>query len=426
MWRLASIATVALGATLAGVSGPATRITQSTSTPPPPTARDAAAASEGELRELDIAWFSARAKRDPTGALDLAKLGALYLERGRASGDPRDAILAERAARRSLKNRGTRNVAALQLLQSSLLAQHRFAEALALAKTAMAADPDNAAQRAAVGEIEMELGQYDSARVSFTDLRYEPGDPSIAPRLARWAELRGDTAQARRLLADALRNVRRSSNAPREQVAWYWLRVGDVELRAGRWNAADSAYLRGLQSHPDDYRLLSALARSALHQRNPRRAVFLGEKAIGMTLDPATLGTLSEAWAAVGDTAKSNEYADALDVSVRSQPGEYHRAWSLFLLDHGRRVSEVARRVREELRGRQDVYAYDLHAWALHHQGRDREARVTMARALSLGTKDALLFRHAAVIDASLGHMETARAYSRQARALDPGLADVP
>ena len=359
--------------------------------------------SDGELRELDIVYLLGRIERDPTGGLDLARLGALYLARGRESGDPRDAELAEQAARRSLRNRATRNGEAAQVLQAALLSQHRFDEALVLAKAARDEDPENAALRAAVGDIQMELGQYDSARVSFSNLHTTLGDLNVAPRLARWAELNGQTDRARTLLAAALASAKHQTGVPRERLAWHWMRVGDLELRAARFVAADSAYRAGLAVRPDDYRLLSAVAHSALRQHNWRRAITFGERAIAITLDPATLGTLSDAYAALGDSAKAADYARVLDVVVLKQPGAYHRAWSLFLLDHDRHVATVARKVREEMRTRRDIYAWDLLAWSLHKQGRDSAAAVAMANALVLGTHDAQLFQHAAIIEQARG-----------------------
>lgn len=376
--------------------------------------------SDAEIRELDIAYFQGRADRDPTGGSDLAHLGALYLARARESGDPRDVLLAETAARSSIRNRPGRNSGAASVLQSSLLAQHRFAEALVLAKSARDAEPDNAPLRAAVGEIEMELGQYDSARVSFAGLHAALGDLAIAPRLARWAEIEGQPDRARRLLAAALATAQRESALPREQLAWYWLRVGDVESRTGHPAAADSAYRAGLVAHPGDYRLFSALARSAALQQHWQSAVDIGEQAIAQTLDPATLGTLSDAYAALGDTARSAEYAHVLDVTVLKQPGAYHRAWSLFLLDHGRHVGTVAKKIREELRTRQDVYAYDLLAWSLYKQGRFREAATAMATAMREGTQDAQLFFHAGMIEQALGHQEIARSHLTRALAINP------
>ncbi|MEO8560784.1 MAG: tetratricopeptide repeat protein [bacterium] len=365
--------------------------------------------SDEEIRELDIAFFADRAHRDPTGASDLAHLGALYLARARETGDPRDVLLAEEAARHSLANRASRNSGAASVLQSSLLGQHRFDEALRLAIAARDAEPDKPALRAAVGEIQMELGQYDSARVAFSDLRVALGDLAVAPRLARWAEIQGQPERALRLLRAALATAEREPSLPREQLAWYHLRVGDVELRMGHALAADSAYLAGLAAHPGDYRLLSALSHSALVQRRWRESIVYGEQAIARTLDPATLGTLSDAYAAAGDSAKSDEYAHVLDVAVLKQPGAYHRAWSLFLLDHDRHVATVSRKIREELRTRHDIYAYDLLAWSLHKQGRDREAAGAMRRALAQGTRDPQLLAHAHAIDHALGDTTSER-----------------
>lgn len=365
--------------------------------------------TESEIRELDIKYFQERAARDPTGALDLARLGALYLARARETGDPRDIVLADSVARQSLKNRATHNSAAASVLQAALVGLHRFDQAIVVAKAARDAEPDNQALRAAVGEIEMELGNYDSARVAFTGLRIGRGDLHIAPRLARWAEIQGDTARARRLLAGALTAARAEPSMPSEQLAWYWLRAGDVEMRTGNPVRADSLYRAGLAEHPGDYRLLSALAHNAALQRRWQAAIEFGEEAIAQTLDPATLGTVSDAWLATGDTAKAAEYARVLDVVVLKQPGAYHRAWSLYLLDHNRHVNTVAKKIREEMRTRRDIYAYDLLAWSLHKQGRNREASAAMDKALSQGTKDPQLLRHAAAIANALSNRENAR-----------------
>src|SRR4051794_25815078 len=93
----------------------------------------APALSESEVRDRDIEFYAERVKGDPTGAANLARLASLYLQRSRETGDPRDAIRAEEASRRSIHNRGAHNVAAEQVLSSALLSQHRFNEALRIA-----------------------------------------------------------------------------------------------------------------------------------------------------------------------------------------------------------------------------------------------------------------------------------------------------
>ena len=277
----------------------------------------APALSENEIRDLDIAFYRERSERDPSGATDLAHLASLYLQRSRDAGDPRDALRAEESARRSLANRPSRNDAAAQVLASSLLAQHRFADALVVARHVRDNNPESAPFRAALAEIEMELGQYDSARVEFAALADVPKNRdnlSVAPRLSRWAEIEGRPDEARRLMRHALAIARRQPSLPREQVAWFWLRVGDIELRAGHIAAADSAYQAGLAAHPGDYRVLAALSRFAAQQQRWPDAIKYGDEAIASNLDPATLGVLSDAYAAVGDTAKSRDYAHILEI----------------------------------------------------------------------------------------------------------------
>jgi tetratricopeptide (TPR) repeat protein len=397
----------------------------SSSAPPHPAAVRAASTpmhTEAEIRDLDISFYAARAKHDTTGAADLAHLASLYLQRSRETGDPRDAERAEHAARRSLRNRSARNDQAAQVLASSLLAQHRFAEALVVARAVRDRNPEAAQLRAMVGEIEMELGQYDSARVSFASVRGDWKDLSIAPRLARWAEIEGRVEESRWLLRTSLAAAAREPSMPREQMAWFWLRAGDLELRSGKPARADSAYHAGLAVHPGDYRLLAALARSASTQEHWQQAIAYGEEAVATNLDPATLGLLSDAYAAMGDTAHRDEYARVLDVAVSKQPGAYHRAWSLFLLDHDRHLALVSRKIREELRTRRDVYGYDLLAWSLYKQGRIAQASDAMTHALGEHTRDAQLFYHAGVIARAAGDSVRAAEFLTRAGTINPYL----
>ena len=380
-------------------------------------ARDAA---ERRQIEADIDFFSRRASEDPSGGADLANLAALFLQRGRESGDPEDALRAEQAARRSLRNREQRNGRASVVLASSLLSQHRFRDALTIADTLVASSPETGAYRALRGEVELELGAYAAADTTFRALEWRVREPSIGPRYVRWLELRGQPDSARAVLTRALADASAAGTMNAEQLAWYWLRLGDLAARQGHVVDAEDAYRSGLEVRPEDHRVLAALARLAAGSGQWARAVDYGERSVAVALDPGTLATLSDAHAAIGDSAKAREYAHALDVAVLRQPGAYHRAWSLFYLDHGLHVATVARKVREELHDRKDVYGYDLMAWALHRQGRDAEARPYATLALSAGTQDALLFYHAGMIALGAGDRDGARTLLATALRINP------
>ncbi|MGH7537293.1 MAG: tetratricopeptide repeat protein, partial [Gemmatimonadales bacterium] len=238
---------------------------------PPEPVRD-----EARIREQDIVFYEWRLARDPTSAFDLAQLAMLHLQRGRERGDPEEVRRAEQLARTSLVERATRNARGYGTLISSLLSQHRFTEALAQAERVVALDSTSVPARAVLAEIQMELGEYDAARRTFGALYPQRSDLAVAPRLARWLELQGQVEAARRLLTGARAEARIRPKMPREQVAWFHLRVGDLELRTGHLGAAGSAFREGLAVAPADARLLAAMARLEATRARWGRAVEYG------------------------------------------------------------------------------------------------------------------------------------------------------
>jgi tetratricopeptide (TPR) repeat protein len=407
-----SIAAAAVGAR-AALSGPAA--------PPGAEAARAARAADDESarRDADVALFEARIAGDPFSAGDRARLAHLYLQRARETGDDGDLARAEDEAAASLALRDGHNAGALRTLVGARMARHRFAEAVEAAERLFAREPEKASVRAMLGEARMELGDYDGAAAAFGSVERARADLSVAPRLARWAELRGETSRARALLTAAAAEADGRTDLPAEQRAWFHLRVGDLELRDGRPDAAEAALGRALALRPGDARVLAAMARAAAARGDWSAARAHGEASLAAALDPATLALLSDVEAAAGDAARSAEYARAAEVAVSARSEGFHRAWGLFLVDRGRRVPEVVALARAELRTRRDVYGHDLLAWALVADGKPAEARREMREALRLGTRDALLRFHAGMIERAAGDDAAAAAHLRAALEID-------
>lgn len=381
----------------------------------------AAAAAEAAVREKDIAFFERRAAEDPISAADRAELASRYLQRSRETGDFSDVLRAEELARKSLSLRASRNSETSVTLIAALLEQHRFTEARKLAQQLVDDEPEADRYRSMLGEIDLELGDYDGARAAFAALNGRSrASLSIAPSFARWLEISGDAPAARRIMYRAMAMADSMEELPREPVAWFHLRVADMEMRNGRLRSAERALREGRAILPRDHRLLAADARLAALRHDWRRTIALGDSAIMMVLDPGTLGLVGGAYLALGDSAKAEEYIKSMEVAVVQQPGEYHRAWSLFLLDQNRRVPEVLEKVRKEVETRRDIYGYDLLAWAHFKQRRYGEARGAMQNALSQGTQDAVLLFHAGMIERGAGNSPLARRYLERALELNP------
>lgn len=373
-----------------------------------------------DQRDFAIALFEQRVERDPYSTVDWSWLAGTLIQRGRETGNGADFVRAEEAARRSLQLGEDHNTATLQTLGASLLDQHRFADARAVAEVLVELEPDNAPYRAFLGEIQLETGDYSAARTTFGALQSWRTDFAVAPVLARWAEVDGRPADA----VELLRPLRDQANARldlgRGEAAWFYLRLGTLAFEQGQAKQAEQEWQDGLAIRPNDYRILAALARLEAGRGNWQRATELGERAIAEVLDPATLGLLSEVAAAQGDAAKAEEYAAVMEVSVSGQPGVLHRQWALFLLDRDRRVDEVAAQAAAEVRSRPDVFTYDLLAWARYKQGRFAEAQSALTSAQRLGTRDAEMHFHAGMIQRALGNREAAREALRAALDINP------
>ncbi len=352
---------------------------------------------EAEARDRDIEFHSRRAVEDPSSAIERYILAQLLFSRARYTGSDADLARAEELVRESIARRSQRNYQAFELLASLLMARHAFHEARAVALRLDSLAPGRASHLALAGEIELELGNYEAAAERFEGIQYDGRNFTMGARLARWYEVTGRIDTARRLLDHAIRAVDRRDDLPREQVAWFHYRLGELELRAGNVGAADSAFRAGLSRHPDDVRSLGGLSRAALERGTWKEAIDFGERALAIQLDPATLATISRAYLELGDTAQAASYAREISVSGHHEFGGTHRALGLFLLDHGTPAEreDILKHAKMELRDRKDVYGRDLLAWALYRNGRLEDAREQMARALSQNTEDVLLARHA-------------------------------
>ena len=361
------------------------------------------ALSETDVLELDLAFYRHRLQRDSLSARDEGELARLLLQRGRLLASEPDLREAERHARRSLGLRTAHNGATAQVLAGALMARHAFAEAREVAERMVAVDSSSRSARAMLGEIELELGDYAAARQTFGSLLTVRTDFVVAPRFARWEELNGRPAAAEALFRGALAQAEARHGTPSSQLAWFHWRLGDLALRAGRPDDAHRELARGLAVVPDDPRLLATMARLAAARHRWTEAIDDGERALSRVVDPATLGLLSQVYAAAGDSTRSADALKAMAVAVLAQPGPFHRGWSLLLLEQGREVPEVLARARAELATRRDIYGWDLLAWSLYRSGRAAEAVPATERALALGTRDAMLWYHAGMIRLAAG-----------------------
>ena len=367
------------------------------------------------LRRQAIAFYERRLTEDPQSALDMAQLAALFMEEGRMAGDERAFVVAESLARKSLGERTRRNGRSAALLTNALLAQHRFAEADSVARELVNTEPDQPAYRALLAETAMELGDYDDAIRQLGSIRARREDLGIAPRYARWAELTGRTAEARRILQKARADARLRGDLTGEQRAWFSLRLADVELRHGNLRSAGSAIRDGLKESPNDWRLVLWRARLEAARGQWKRSIGSAEEVLAHVSSPDALALLATAHRQLGRDDDATAFEVALEQVALSKPGTVHRSWAMTLLDKGSNDERLLALAVADTLVRHDLYTLDLLAWALYRTGRAAEALPVMRRAMSTKPNEASVRYHAAMIEFAAGDAAVGEEHRRVA-----------
>lgn len=368
-----------------------------------------------------IRLFEAKVRQEPRSPTNLTLLGQMHLRRGRETGDAASYQRAEEAFNRALEILPG-DVAATTFLAATLYSQHRFAEALALARQAYTAAPDNVQALATLGDAHLALGNYQDAEAAYQELMRLSPTPSALARLAHMEELYGRPEKALELMLRAASEALKSGQVG-EDLAWYLLQVGELYFNTGQIDRAASHFQAALSAFPNYYLALSALARARAAQGNLNDAISLYQRSISILPQPSALAALADIYSSLGNSQQAHTLLDTISLIASLQALNqqlYNRELVLFYADHDLKLPEALAMAQQELEMRKDVFGYDALAWALFKNGRLAEAQQAMEQALKLGTRHASLFYHAGMIYYALGDREQARAYLEHALELNP------
>ena len=223
---------------------------------------------------LDAALTIARTRlaADPADATAAVRAAEILLRKARVERNGGYAIQAEQVLE-ALLDEETSEYSALKMLGAVYASQHRFHEAIAVAKRAIAIEERDAWNYGTLGDSYLELGDWDRAFDAFDrTVRLRPDAASYA-RVAYAHELQGQ-------LPDALRLMRMAAEATnpsdRESLAWHAAQIGSILLKMGGVDDAAREFARAdyiFPGHPD--------ARDGLAKIRELRALDSGLRAAG-------------------------------------------------------------------------------------------------------------------------------------------------
>jgi hypothetical protein len=199
---------------------------------------------------------------DPSAALREARA---LLDEARREGDPRQAGRAlARLARWQSDPRAPADV--VLLLANTEQYLHQFDRATARLQALVTREPGQAQAWLMLATLHRVQGRYaesDAACRAIVQLRAQPhGDACTAENLA----LKGEFDSARRQLQALIGQAGEPGTR-----AWLWTTLAELEQRAGRAAASDSAWKKSLAAQRDSYAAI-AYADFLLDQTRPREA----------------------------------------------------------------------------------------------------------------------------------------------------------
>ncbi len=368
-----------------------------------------------------IGLYQRMLRRNPRDGRAYFRLGDAYVQKARESGDVAYLARAEQSLRQALAIE-PQYADAARHLAFVLYSGHDFEGAAREAQLALAINERDAHAWGVLGDARLEIGRYDDARAAYERMLELSQDLHALGRRSGLRSMQGDVEGAIADLTRAIEEGRRAGR-PRESVAWAQWQLGNEHFSIGDLARAEASYEAALVVFPGYYRATAGLAQVRAAQKRFEEAIALYQRSLAVIPLPEIAAALGDVYAALDrheDAARQYalvEYVGRLD---RVNKALYNRELALFYANHDVKLDEALALARAELEVRQDVYAYDVLAWASHRAGRHEEARVAIAAALRMGTRDARLFYHAGMIQAALERPDAARAFLRRALALNP------
>ena len=384
-----------------------------------PAVSPVATSPTGESLDDTVAALQDRLRRLPQDDSAWSTLALAYVEQARLTGDPSYYPKAEEAVTTSLGLRPEDNVAAHSSAAALAAARHEFDQALVEADRALAISPRDGRALAVRVDALTELGRYaEQERAVRRADRLQPGLP-VAARYSYVEELRGDLREASAVLERSL------GGAALADRAFLLTQIAELDRRRGLLERAER-HLSGARRASPDYlaadvsRARLAVAQGDLETAERRwsdvvRRVPLPEYLLELGEIQLTRGQEEEAAQQFSVIRTTSRLLDANGVNTDLET-------AIFEADHGsaKRALSMA---RAEWSARRSIHVADALAWALHVNGRDAEALELARQATRLGTKEARMWMHRGLIEASLGMRAAAVRDLRRGLRTDPGVS---
>ena len=369
-----------------------------------------------------IDLFLSRVQKGPSDYASRSILGELYLRQATEEDNLPSYNLAKGVLQDALKINSNYKPAIVGMAKV-LMAQHQFADALAILSKSIPAESQGPADLALIADCHLETGDLAKTQSTLERLTLMEDSPPIVARQARLAELSGDQPKALELLESALRVVELSSADPTEW-HWYQWRLAGLNFDMGHLEKAQSLVQKVLDDDAIDERSKILLVKIQFAKGHSKDALGLLIDVVKSHPSPPALAMLGDLYDALGDSGNATKYWDHAEQLVREEAliakVAHAREAAIFFADHDRNLNEALELIQIDSEQRQDLHSRDAHSWILYKSKRLQEAKAKCLSAIEHGAFDLSCLYHATKIHQSLGEDALAKTYLQKIIDVNP------
>jgi tetratricopeptide (TPR) repeat protein len=349
------------------------------------------------------------------------RLGDLYLQKGRQTGDITYFNLADKSLREALKT-DPQMAVAHRHLAFVLYSLHDFAGASIEAHEAIRLNPNDSYAYGVLGDAQLETGQYDDCAVTYEKAVRLNGDLYTYSRRSGLETIEGKNDLALADLKRALEHGARAGEPP-EGMAWAQVTLAQDYFLMGKLAEADAQGEAALKTDPGYHRAYAVLAEVRAAQDRLEESADFYRRAIAVIPLPEYAAALGDVDTKLGNQKDAIQQRQLVEFIARLNTLNrvlYNRVLVDFYADHDIEHETALNLATGEFKVRHDIYGEDALAWALYRDGNARQALPHTMAAVRFKTTDARLYFHAGMICAKLGKNEQARSNLRHALEINP------
>ena len=360
-------------------------------------------------------------KQEPTDMDALTRLSALYIQEARETGNY---MYYDKAAMKSVNailKIDSVNFNALVYKSLIYLSQHHFAEGLATAQKAQRINPYNAYVYGLMVDGYVETGNYDAAVADADKMVGVRPDLTSYSRVSYLREIFGNYKSA----IEAMKMAGEAGGRGDEHTEWTRVQLGNLYEKTGDYKKAKYLYNESLSMRPDYPYALAGLARVAVSENNPGKAVELYEKADSLINDNSIKEELVDLYHQLGQKEKADRMAylviedlsrDAQAGTKDQEAGHYadrELAYAYLKVNKTDKAFEHA--MLEYNRRPENIDVNETVAWVYYNMGDYDKALPYIKAALRTNSKNPILLSRAGLIYYKSGKTQLAKSMLQEA-----------